>query len=115
MLKNLKFDCRNKVDGCGIKPLGYEQASSHIKYCKFQVFDCPFNCLDENNKCKKIQGSNLEQHIKIDCPEIVEECEKCGIDKKIKDSHDCFDSLKKQIKEKGEQANETKQVLGIDY
>ena len=95
MLKNLRFRCRNKVGGCEISALNYEEAQKHLKYCKFQEFYCPFKCLDENKKCTKLSGSQIEKHIKIICSEMVEECEKCGQDKKRSEEHDCFQTLKK--------------------
>jgi len=72
ILNNLRFYCRNKVDGCGMEALKYREAQEHLRYCKFQQYYCPFKCLDNTGKCTKLPGSQIEDHIKEICPEMVE-------------------------------------------
>ena len=84
-----RFFC--KKDQCKYKKehLPYQEALKHLKDCEYRKRPCNLGCGEI------IFGYDQDTH-KMQCDNYKKECQKCGVDFKPKNKHDCFQALKEQ-------------------
>lgn len=81
-ISSLRVKCDNVERSCTWEGI-VDTLKDHVATCKFALLPCPNECKNHKNEILLMLRSNLDGHLRNDCPNRLHTCEYC----KVKDTY----------------------------